>query len=66
MHDQVRVGKRRVDRLDALDGQHVAGRLVRELIGAVLKCRWRSPAHRTAVSSTKSRRLLGIGQELRA
>ena len=64
VHDQVRVGQAGVDRLDALDGEHVAGRLALELVGAVR----RADGDRQRVALRlidEARRLVGIGQELR-
>jgi len=63
MHHQVRAGNARVDRLDAVDGQNVAGRLALELVGAV-RGSDRDGERVTLGLVDEARCLVGIGQEL--
>ena len=63
MHDQVAVGQLGVDRLDPLHGQHVAGRLARELVSAVAGSD-RDGQGIDARALNEVDRLIGVGEQL--
>lgn len=63
MHHQMGVRQARVDFPDAVDRQDVAGRLPRELVGAVT-CPDRNGERVHSRRRDEVRRLIGIGQQI--